>query len=128
MGEILDDAQGYGYRTIQKAHAAWTYKSKSKKEHKEAIEKHKSIWKWLKENKEILFFLDDESFYAAKEGRPFGVKDLRKALEGWNGELKFEPKEIMSAWRKGEYIKSMKKKDDLKLYYYVLILERKIKK
>ena len=22
-GEILDDAQGYGYRTAQKAHAAW---------------------------------------------------------------------------------------------------------
>ena len=31
-GEILDDAQGYGYRTAQKAHAAWTYKHPSKKQ------------------------------------------------------------------------------------------------
>ena len=29
-GEILDDAQGYGYKTAQKAYAAYTYKTQSK--------------------------------------------------------------------------------------------------
>ena len=27
-GEIIDDAQGYGYKTEQKAYAAWTYKTR----------------------------------------------------------------------------------------------------
>lgn len=27
-GELLDDAQGYGYKTIKKAHAAWNYKNR----------------------------------------------------------------------------------------------------
>ena len=29
-GKILDDAQGYGYKTPQKAHAAWAYKTRDK--------------------------------------------------------------------------------------------------
>lgn len=29
-GEILDDANGYGYKSIQAAHKGWTYKSKPK--------------------------------------------------------------------------------------------------
>ena len=29
-GEVLDDAQGYGYKSPQKAHAAWGYKNRDK--------------------------------------------------------------------------------------------------
>lgn len=28
-GDLLDDAQGYGYRSNEKAHAAWRYKTRS---------------------------------------------------------------------------------------------------
>ena len=29
-GEIVDDAQGYGYKSAQKAYAGWAYKSRDK--------------------------------------------------------------------------------------------------
>lgn len=29
-GEVLDDAQGYGYKTAQKAHAAYTHKKRKR--------------------------------------------------------------------------------------------------
>ena len=29
-GEIVDDAQGYGYKTAQKAYAGWSYKNRDK--------------------------------------------------------------------------------------------------
>ncbi len=28
-GEVLDDAQGYGYKTARGAHAAWAYKTRA---------------------------------------------------------------------------------------------------
>ena len=28
-GDLLDDAQGYGYRSKEKAHAVWRYKTRS---------------------------------------------------------------------------------------------------
>jgi len=33
-GEVLDDAQGYGYKSVQNAYRGWSYKSKSKKQQK----------------------------------------------------------------------------------------------
>ena len=29
-GEIVDDAQGYGYKSAQKAYAGWSYKNRDK--------------------------------------------------------------------------------------------------
>lgn len=34
-GEIVDDAQGYGYKTAQKAYAGWSYKNRDKSKDKE---------------------------------------------------------------------------------------------
>lgn len=48
-GEILDDAQGYGYRSPQKAHAAWNYKhpssksSHNRKVNKQYLKTHKHL-------------------------------------------------------------------------------------
>ncbi len=33
-GEIVDDAQGYGYKTAQKAYAGWSYKNRDKSKDK----------------------------------------------------------------------------------------------
>lgn len=50
-GEVLDDAQGYGYRSPQKAHAAWNYKhptskqSHNRKLNKQFIKNHKDFVK-----------------------------------------------------------------------------------
>ena len=58
-GEIVDDAQGYGYKTAQKAYAAWSYKSRDKSKDKEKAEKERIIAKWMKENKGFVRLLDN---------------------------------------------------------------------
>ena len=42
-GEVLDDAQGYGYRTAQKAYSAYAYKTRDKTKDKEKLAKKKRI-------------------------------------------------------------------------------------
>ena len=43
-GEVLDDAQVYGYKTMQKAYAAWAYKTRDKTKDKEKKEKDRIIY------------------------------------------------------------------------------------
>jgi hypothetical protein len=38
-GMIVDDAQGYGYKSAQKAYAGWAYKSRDKSRDAEKAEK-----------------------------------------------------------------------------------------
>ena len=61
-GEILDDAQGYGYRTAQKAHAAWSYKHRSDK----SVRNHKLAQQWWRKHKEFARDLNEEAFEIAK--------------------------------------------------------------
>ncbi len=49
-GEILDDAQGYGYKTAQKAYVAYAYKTRDKSKDREKAAKINRIIQWLKEN------------------------------------------------------------------------------
>lgn len=50
-GEILDDANGYGYKTKQAAHKGWAYKSKPKEEKDKINKQHLIIMSWMKESK-----------------------------------------------------------------------------
>lgn len=52
-GEVLDDAQGYGYKSAQKAHAAWSYKQKPKKQRIAEANQKKRIKKWFEKNPDI---------------------------------------------------------------------------
>ena len=65
-GEILDDAQGYGYKTIQKAYAAYAYKTRDKSKDKEKLAKKKHIQKWMKEHKDFVKMMDTFAFEIAK--------------------------------------------------------------
>lgn len=67
-GEVLDDAQGYGYKTIQKAYVGYSYKNrdKSKDKAKKALTKH--IKNWMEENKPVVRDLDAALFYTLKDG------------------------------------------------------------
>lgn len=65
-GEILDDAQGYGDRTAQKAHAAYAYKNRTPgqaKKHKNNIKKAKE---WWTKHKELASTLAQFNFEIAK--------------------------------------------------------------
>lgn len=60
-GEILDDAQGYGYKTIEKAFAAFYYKNNNKKsdaKKKKALKR--TIKRWLDKNED---FKDDIEYW-----------------------------------------------------------------
>lgn len=79
-GEILDDAQGYGYKTAQKAHAAWNYKHRTPKQ----VQSHK---KNIRLNREFLkrhrHFEDDWGevcLECYKNGEAPGYQDFKELL------------------------------------------------
>ena len=60
-GEILDDAQGYGYKTIEKAYAAFCYKKNNTKSDTKRKKKLKiAIENWLDKNQD---FKDDIEYW-----------------------------------------------------------------
>lgn len=61
-GKVLDDAQGYGYRTAQKAHAAYAYRHSNGKN--KASKEASKIW-W-KKHKTDAKTLDQFAFEIAK--------------------------------------------------------------
>ena len=49
-GEVLDNAQGYGYKSERKAYASYAYKTKDKSKDKEKAENNSQIKKRLDKN------------------------------------------------------------------------------
>jgi transcription initiation factor TFIID subunit TAF12 len=60
-GEVLDDAQGYGYKTIKGAIKAYKFKRLTKDERKERENKIALVKKWVKHNKKIMNFFEEIS-------------------------------------------------------------------
>ena len=79
-GEILDDANGYGYKTGQAAHKDWAYKSKPKEEKDKQNKQHLIIMNWIKENKKVVSRLEDLCFYSFKDGVEVTNKDVEKVI------------------------------------------------
>jgi hypothetical protein len=79
-GEILDDANGYGYKTKQAAHKGWAYKSKPKEEKDKINKQHLIIMSWMKENKKVVSGLEDLYFYAFKDGVEVTNKDVEEVI------------------------------------------------
>ena len=68
-GEILDDAQGYGYKTAPNAYRCWYYKHRDKSKDKEKRKKEYKIKDWLKiHRKDIEQDLQDTQWYYIKDG------------------------------------------------------------
>ena len=65
-GEVLDNAQGYGYKSERKAYASYSYKTRDKSRDKEKALKASQIKKWLDENKDFSEALETYAFEAAK--------------------------------------------------------------
>lgn len=105
-GIIVDDAQGYGYKTAQKAYAGWSYKNRDKSKDKEKAEKEKTIAKWMKENKSFIKLLDTFAFEICKGS--WGPEDkvdtkFVSELLKENGykDLPFTARELLKYWEKG---------------------------
>lgn len=104
-GEVLDDAQGYGYKTVQKAHAAYAYKTRDRSKDKEKRTKEKQIRQWMKENKSFVQAMNDTAFEIAKGSwgpdEKFDAKQVKGMLKSFGLEPDFTAGELLKIWRKG---------------------------
>ncbi len=105
-GEIVDDAQGYGYKSAQKAYAGWAYKHRDKSRDTEKAAKEVIISKWIKENRTFVRLLDTLAFEIIKGSHaPEDKVDasfVRKLLEE-NGykDLPFSAHDLYKYWKNG---------------------------
>ena len=114
-GEIVDDAQGYGYKTAQKAYAGWFYKNRDKSKDKEKAEKERIIARWMRENKKFVRLLDRVAFeiHVGKWGCEDKVDaKLVKDLLEENGytDLPFSAGDLLRYWDKGPVYSRKKRK------------------
>ena len=65
-GAVLDNAQGYGYKTPQKAHAAWGYKNRTPAQKATQESAKKAVRKWAKEHRDFMDDMEDLAFRVAK--------------------------------------------------------------
>ena len=103
-GEILDDAQGYGYRTAQKAYAGYAYKTRDKSQDKSKQQKERQIRKWMKEHKSFVAAMDRFAFEIAKGSwgpdDKFDAKLVKEMLQDYGLEPDFTAFELLKVWRK----------------------------
>jgi hypothetical protein len=98
-GEILDDAQGYGYKSIQKAFAAYAYKHRDRSKDAEKAARKRHIEKWLEDHKDFENRMDDAAIWALKDNEDFTAKDVKAMLADDNLEVDFTAEELMRVWR-----------------------------
>lgn len=104
-GEVLDDAQGYGYKTAQKAYSAYAYKTRDKSKDKEKLLKKKHIQRWMKEHKSFVKAMDTVAFEIAKGSwgpdDKFNASLVKKMLSEFELNPDFTAGELLKAWRDG---------------------------
>lgn len=104
-GEILDTAQGYGYKSAQNAYAAYSYKTRNKSKDAEKKRKERHIRQWLKEHKNFAGLMDEIAFEIAKGSwgpdDKFNAKLVRDLLKSNHLEIDFTAGELIRVWEKG---------------------------
>lgn len=98
-GEILDDAQGWGYKSVQKAYAAYSYKTRDKSKDAEKRAKKKHIIIWLKEHKDFAGLMEAVAFDSVKCGEPFNAATVKQMLKENNLDTDFTAGELLRVWR-----------------------------
>ena len=104
-GEIVDDAQGYGYKTQQKAYAAWGYKNRDKSKDVEKKTKKNKIKAWMKKHKGFVAYMDEVAFEICKgswgSDDKFDSKLVAEMLKERNLEPDFTATELLKVWKRG---------------------------
>lgn len=102
-GAVLDDAQGYGYKSVQKAYAAYNYKNRDKSKDKEKAAKKQHIREWMKQHKSFVRLMDTFAFEIAKGSwgpdDKFDAKFVKKMLEENELDVDFTAGELLAVWR-----------------------------
>ena len=99
-GEILDDCQGYGYKTKQKAHLAYAYKNRDKSKDYEKRVKRNHIKKWLSLHKDFRKDLEinEMEFIRNGEGK-INAKLIREILKQNHLEIDFQVRDLLNVLR-----------------------------
>ena len=98
-GQVLDDAQGYGYKSIQKAYAAYSYKTRDKSKDAEKRAKKRHILTWLKEHKDFAGLMEAVAFDSVKCGEPFNAATVKQMLKENNLDTDFTAGELLRVWK-----------------------------
>ena len=91
-GRVLDDANGHGYHTREKAKISWDYKHTS----------HYRATKWLKHNRDVLKFMDfyfKESNCSDINSVSFNENFLASRIVEGVGRANFEVSDLIAAWK-----------------------------
>ena len=103
-GEVLDDAQGYGYKSIKNAYSAFAYKTRDKSKDKEKKQKELKIKFWMSKNKDFVKLMDQIAFEIQKgswgSNEKFDTAFLKELLKENNIEIEFSASELLKVWRK----------------------------
>lgn len=103
-GEILDDAQGYGYKTARNAYSAYAYKIRDKSKDKGKRTRETHIKQWLTEHESFVEAMDRTSLEIAKGSRgancKFDAAFVKEMLSGFGLKPDFTANELLRVWKK----------------------------
>lgn len=103
-GEVMDNAQSYGYKSIKNAYASYSYKTRDKSKDKEKAGKTKQIQKWLDTHEDFTEALEVYAFEIAKGSwgpdAKLDAKLVKDLLKNSALETSFTASEILNVWRK----------------------------
>jgi hypothetical protein len=97
-GEIVDDAQGYGYKSAQNAHRAHAYKSMPPNKKRQRDAAKRQVRRWCAQHPQFMQHVEQSMFYALKDGQNFTEADARAILAEHGLELPFTVKDLMRHW------------------------------
>ena len=97
-GEIVDDAQGYGYKSAQNAHRAHAYKSMPPKKKRQRDAAKRQVQRWCAQHPEFMQHVEQSMFDAMKDGQNVTEADVRVILAEHGLELPFSVKDLMRHW------------------------------
>ncbi|WP_226359312.1 hypothetical protein [Pseudonocardia sp. ICBG601] len=97
-GEVIDDAQGYGYRSAQNAHRAHGYTSVSPKKKKQRAAVKLKVKDWCAAHPAFMADVEKMAFYALKDGESLTRADVNRLLVDHGLELPFSVGVLMRYW------------------------------
>lgn len=102
-GDVLDNAQGYGYKTIQGAYAAYGYKHRDKSKDKEKAKERRKIRAWMKSHEDFMDLMQEIAFDIEKGGDPNEKIDtnlVKEVLKAQNLHPDFSAYALLREWKK----------------------------
>jgi hypothetical protein len=97
-GEVVDDAQGCGYKSAHNAHRAHAYKSMPPKNKHQRDAAKRQAQRWCAQHPEFMQHVEQSMFYAMKDGQNVTEADVRAMLAEHGFQLPFSVKDLMGNW------------------------------